>query len=140
MYSRYITYENECTYKTSFKTLCIIFTPLNYCFTVRLVDGPTKYEGTVEVYHNGKWNTVCDNEWDLNGAQVVCKRLGFGNAVAATYSEINGQNGDSIWFGSLDCIGTEWTIGNCSQGRLGDFFCYLGHPKVKCTSGMYLRM
>ena len=85
-----------------------------YYFTARLVNGPTKYEGTVEVYYNGDWGTV-SHGWDLNDAQVVCKELGFGNAVAARYSESYGPGRGEIWLSDLQCVGTEWTIGNCSH-------------------------
>ena len=108
----------------------------NYCIIVRLVNGPTKYEGRVEVYYNGTWGTVCDDGWDLNDAQVVCSELSFGNAVTAVHSAFYGEGRGQIWLDDVNCVGTEWTIGNCSHRGWGSHNCgHSGDASVKCALG-----
>ena len=112
-------------------------------FVVRLVDGPNKYEGRVEVYHNGEWGTVCDYGWNLNEAQVVCSELGFGKAIDVKHSAFYGKGSDRIWLNNLDCVGTELTIGNClHQGWNVTHYCRLrtdaGDAGVICSTGKYL--
>ena len=46
---------------------------------VRLVGGPLPNEGWVELCTAGQWKTVCDNNWSMNEAQVVCRQLGYQN-------------------------------------------------------------
>ena len=110
------------------------------CFTVRLVNGPTKYEGRVEVYHNGEWGTVCGDGWDLNGAQIVCSELGLGNAITATVGAFYGQGSGRIWLDNVKCVGTERTIRNCSHNEWEIFsschYYLYDDAGVKCRSGM----
>ena len=86
---------------------------------VRLVDGPTSYEGRVEVYHNSTWGTVCDDGWDFNDTQVVCRQLGFDSAIAARGGTYYRQGSDQIWLNNVTCVGTELTINNCSHNGWG---------------------
>ena len=57
---------------------CIIFYLSVTCThgDVRLIDGADSSEGRVEICINNEWGTVCDNLWDDNDAEVVCRQTG----------------------------------------------------------------
>jgi len=44
---------------------------------IRLADGPTSYQGRVEVCLNQEWGSVCDSNWTTTDANVACRQLGF---------------------------------------------------------------
>ena len=44
------------------------------------------YEGRVEVCHDGgEWKTVCDLGWNREESKVVCRQLGYPNALDGMY-------------------------------------------------------
>ena len=45
--------------------------------SIRLAGGQTRFEGRVEVCHNGQWKRVCVYGWYGEEANVVCRQLGF---------------------------------------------------------------
>ncbi|XP_071492287.1 neurotrypsin-like [Diadema antillarum] len=84
--------------------------------SIRLVGGSSLYEGRVEVYYGGAWGTVCDDSWNDNDAQVVCRQLGYSatNAEAfrgATY----GAGSGPILLDNVGCYGWESNIASCSH-------------------------
>lgn len=38
----------------------------------------TKSEGRLEIFYNGTWGTVCDDQFKESTADLVCNGLGYG--------------------------------------------------------------
>ncbi|XP_078665719.1 neurotrypsin-like [Branchiostoma floridae x Branchiostoma belcheri] len=103
--------------------------PYSYFFPgIRLVGGSSPNEGRVEVFHNnGQWGTVCDDEWGLKDAHVVCRQLGYPSATEARTSAAFGQGSGKIWLDNVACRGNEKTITDCRHNGWGSEDC--GHSE-----------
>lgn len=44
---------------------------------VRLAGGSTPYEGRLEIFHEGRWGTVCNNGFDATAAKIICNSIGY---------------------------------------------------------------
>lgn len=41
------------------------------------MNGSVASEGRVELCYGGFWSTVCDRQWGIQEAQVVCRQQGY---------------------------------------------------------------
>ncbi|TNM90113.1 lysyl oxidase homolog 2b isoform X1 [Takifugu rubripes] len=91
---------------------------------LRLAGDKRKHnEGRVEVYYNGEWGTVCDDDFNIHAAQVVCRELGYVEAVSWSSSSKYGKGTGPIWFDNLHCSGKEKTLALCPSNGIGVSDC-----------------
>lgn len=115
---------------------------------LRLVSGGDRCAGRVEVYHDGKWGTVCDDHFSMNSGNVVCRQLDCGYAVSVTESSRFGSGEDDIHLDDVKCHGTEsylwdcphsgWSKHNCGHHEDIGVICSGKKKKKKCY--VFLKM
>ncbi|KFZ52091.1 Scavenger receptor cysteine-rich type 1 protein M130, partial [Antrostomus carolinensis] len=99
---------------------------------VRLVNGPGRCAGRVEIYYQGSWGTVCDDGWELSDATVVCRQLGCGESwgqhdCGHKESARFEAGSDQIWLDSVNCSGAEAALWDCPAESWGQHDC--GHKE-----------
>ncbi|XP_021062479.1 scavenger receptor cysteine-rich domain-containing protein SCART1-like [Mus pahari] len=86
---------------------------------LRVLGSEDGCSGRVELWHGGSWGTVCDDAWDLADAEVVCRQLGCGPAIAALQSAAFGPGSGPIWLDEVGCRGSELSLGACQAEPWG---------------------
>nr|XP_033792434.1 scavenger receptor cysteine-rich type 1 protein M130-like isoform X1 [Geotrypetes seraphini] len=82
---------------------------------VKLVDGASSCAGRVEVKFNNTWGTVCDYNWGIEDATVVCRELGCGSAVEAVHGAHFKAGSGPVWLKTVFCSGNETQISQCGS-------------------------
>ncbi|NWW64643.1 C163A protein, partial [Ifrita kowaldi] len=108
---------------------------------MRLVNGTNRCAGRVELYHHGIWGTICDDNWDLSDANVVCKQLGCGHAIEASVSAHYGEGSGQIWLDDVNCTGAESDLWACPSRAWGQHNCqHKEDAGVLCSDFLALRL
>ncbi|XP_053413459.1 scavenger receptor cysteine-rich domain-containing group B protein isoform X2 [Nycticebus coucang] len=91
---------------------------------LRLVGGPSRCRGRLEVLHGGSWGSVCDDDWDVVDANVVCRQLGCGLALPVPQPLAFGQGRGPILLDNVECRGQEAALSECGSRGWGVHNCF----------------
>ncbi|KAM4543007.1 lysyl oxidase homolog 3B isoform 3-T3 [Odontesthes bonariensis] len=91
---------------------------------VRLAGYPRKHnEGRIELFYKGEWGTICDDDFSITNAHVLCRHLGFVEATGWTHSAKYGKGQGKIWLDNVLCNGGEKSIESCKSRGWGNSDC-----------------
>ncbi|KAL3880235.1 hypothetical protein ACJMK2_032484, partial [Sinanodonta woodiana] len=97
-----------------------------YCSfgNITLAGGESKYEGRVEILHNGEWGTICGYGFDYSDADVICFMLGYeSSSIQYNTNAGYGAGTGRIWLEYLQCRGYESSVEECPSLTWGSHSC-----------------
>ncbi|XP_013771535.1 scavenger receptor cysteine-rich type 1 protein M130-like [Pundamilia nyererei] len=90
--------------------------------SVRLLNGTSLCSGRLEVNYNQSnqskqsWTSVCEDHFDQQDAEVVCRELGCG-PPSALQGALHGDMGAPVWSKEFQCEGHESTLLDCRSSN-----------------------
>uniref|UniRef100_A0A671QAV9 SRCR domain-containing protein n=1 Tax=Sinocyclocheilus anshuiensis TaxID=1608454 RepID=A0A671QAV9_9TELE len=104
---------------------------------LRLSGGDGRCSGRLEVYHNAVWGSVCDDQWDISDAQVVCRQLGCGAALRADGNSTISAGEGVVWLNKVECRGNEIHLWDCPLSLKNHTDCsHKEHAGLTCAGHM----
>ena len=107
-------------------------------YTLRLSGiGSSQSVGRVEVFHSGRWGTICKTGFTMHDANVICRQLGFESANSFNGQSIYGAGSGAIWLETPGCVGNEMKLAECRHRGLGNVSTTCTHVHdigVECSN------
>ncbi|XP_028429834.1 scavenger receptor cysteine-rich type 1 protein M130 [Perca flavescens] len=127
-------------------------------YSVRLVNGTSLCSGRLEVksnqsnQSNQSWSSVCEDDFDLQDAEVVCRELGCG-APSVLQGALYGDMEAPVWTKEFQCRGHESALldcdssdrNTCSSGKAVGLTCSesdnlrLVRGSSRCAGGLEIK-
>ena len=86
-----------------------------YKVPVRLNGANVDYGGRVEVFFRGRWGKICRNAWDFNDVKVICRQLGFEDALAEFIGSDAKEDEIPFVMSGVACSGSEPQLASCPR-------------------------
>ncbi|XP_060533809.1 uncharacterized protein LOC132706475 [Cylas formicarius] len=124
--------------------------PSDFGYEVTLAGSDESYEGRVEVTVFGKTGYICDDQFNLSDAHVVCRELGFNLGAAEVkgnsfFAKDLRESNTPYMMDDIACLGNEtslmqcdfagWGIHNCGDYEIAGVVCKT--PQEKCGDGFW---
>ncbi|XP_052236237.1 uncharacterized protein LOC127848005 isoform X4 [Dreissena polymorpha] len=128
---------NSCNYTTVYKCYYQLYVacegfPLNIN-SIQLIDGSSAFDGRAELHVEDVIGTICQNNFEFEDAQVLCKMIGLNASLFNIEYQYN-TSGRYPMIRDLRCSGQESHINNCTYTTpYSGYTCEEGAVKLLCT-------
>ncbi|XP_068707041.1 scavenger receptor cysteine-rich domain-containing group B protein-like [Montipora foliosa] len=103
--------------------------------TFRLNGSSKSFAGRVEVKYNGTWGMVCNDGFHINVGHVICRELGYLEAVAVPCCNPFGEGVGDTWLAGFECRGNESKLTQCYQKKWRRHDCdYFNRANLVCRA------
>eukprot|EP00057_Strongylocentrotus_purpuratus_P030235 XP_781085.3 PREDICTED: scavenger receptor cysteine-rich type 1 protein M130 [Strongylocentrotus purpuratus] len=90
---------------------------------LRLENGDDR-SGRLEIFYNGQWGTVCNDNFGEDEARVACQQLNLDSSSIEQFgSSKYGEGTGMIWLDEVNCNGIESTLDSCAHDPYGYHDC-----------------
>ncbi|XP_053387316.1 uncharacterized protein LOC128551050 [Mercenaria mercenaria] len=100
----------NCGHNEDVSVMC--YGPILNITAARLVNGTGQYDGRAEINVNGTWGTICDENFNIQAADLFC---GLMELRAAQYftGAIYGEGSGPVFIDQLFCDDNDYSLSNC---------------------------
>lgn len=103
--------------------------------TIRLTGGTHSLEGNVEISKGTEWGNICDDNWGIEDAQVVCRQLGNYEVVSHSSGSKHAPPSYPYLLDDVGCNGDEARVEDCYHSDWGTHNCGINEAAgVSCRN------